>query len=58
MNIIKKHLSNHFGELHAEHLVIIVIAFIAGAILIGSVWAALDSGFANGMNTSINDFLN
>ena len=58
MKKLNKILTNHLGSANMEQMVIIVIAFVAGALLIAAIWSALNGGFSDGMNTQINDFLN
>ena len=58
MHIIKRMLSDNSGDVNMEHMIIIAIAFLAGAILIGAVWTSVSQNFPDGMSSSINEFLN
>jgi hypothetical protein len=54
---IKQHLMDNRGDTNMEHLMIIVIAFVAGALLVAAVWSALQSGYSNGLENNIQDYL-
>lgn len=57
MRQIKRHLKNNHGDESMERLVIIAIAFIAGALLIAAVWSAISTSFVPGLGNNIKDWL-
>ena len=57
MKFLKKILSDNRADMHMERLIIIVIAFVAGAIFIGGIIMALRGNFHNGMQTHIHEYL-
>lgn len=57
MKRIKDHLCNNSGVLGIDRMIIIVIAFVAGAILIAAVIAAIIDGYEPGVGDRIHDIL-
>jgi hypothetical protein len=58
MKLIKQQLSDNSAEVHMERMVVIAIAFIAGALMVAAVWFALSKYFPEGMESNIHDWMN
>ena len=50
-------LRNNSGEIGLDHLILIAIAFVAGAILVAAVIAIVADGYPRGISDRISDWL-
>ncbi len=57
MKKLKKLLSDNRADMNMEHMIIIVIAFVAGAILLTAIWWSINKYFPTGLDTNIHDYL-
>lgn len=56
-NKIKAHLSDDTAEMNLQMVILIAIAFIVGAIVIGAIIAVINSGYKPGMTSKIRSWL-
>lgn len=56
-NILTEHLKDNSGSANMNALVIIAIAFVAGALLISAVVYAIRSYYKDGMKNIVNDIM-
>lgn len=58
MKFLKELLSDNRADLHMERMIGVVIAFVAGGLLIGAILYALSSHYAAGLDSNIHGYLN